>query len=377
MSKILIIVNRAEFLLSHRYEICLEIIQRGYELHIISPPNSNVVPQFFQDGMHHHPVDFFDDSLMPHKLFSTTYEIIKIIKKINPDLVHSIAMKSVVCGGIATRICNTSSVVSSIAGLGLVFSSGQFKYCVVRKILRYVLSFCFTHNNHVVIMQNDNDKNILKNSGVLSKAKVHLIRGSGVNLDVFKFTPEPNGIPIVLFASRLITEKGLGDLVTAVKILQSQNIKLRLLVAGVPDPMSPNPIPEDVLHDWSQSGLIERLGFQSEMQNLISECNIFCFPSFYGEGVPKVLLEAASCGRPVITTDHPGCRDAINSDTGMLVPINKPHALAMSLKILIEDDLLRLKMGKKARELAEKNYSVHAVVKSHIEIYQSIIKDYK
>lgn len=369
--KILVIVNRAEFLLSHRYEICLEIIKRGYELHVISPLNPDVIPKFTSDGINHHSVEFFADSLRPDKLILSTLHIIKIINDVKPDLVHSIAMKPVVCGGIATRICSSPRVVSSIAGLGLVFSSVQFKYRVLRKVLRHVLSFCFKHNNHVVILQNDNDKSILLDSGVLNENKVHMIRGSGVNLDVFKFSPEPNDTPVILFASRLIEDKGLGDLVKAVKILRSQNIELRLLVAGVPDPMSPNSIPEEVLENWCQNGLIERLGFQSEMQQLLSECNIFCFPSFYGEGVPKVLLEASSCGRSVITTDHPGCRDAINSDTGILVPINNPQALAMSLKALIEDNSLRLKMGKKARELAEKNYSVHAVVKKHIEIYQS------
>lgn len=372
MKKILIIVNRSEFLFSHRYEICLEIMKRGYELHVVSPPNNSVVPQFTSDGIHHHPVNFFADSLMPQKLLSTTLQIIKIIKDLNPDLVHSIAMKPVICGGIAARICRSPRVVSSIAGLGLVFSSVKLRYRVLRKVLRHVLSFCFKHNNHVVILQNDNDKSILLSSGTLNEKNVCMIRGSGVNLDVFQFHPEPNDIPVVLFASRLIKDKGLGDLVEAVKILKSQNIELRLFVAGVPDPLSPNSIPEEIIENWHNNGLIEMLGFQSNMHQLLSECNIFCFPSFYGEGVPKVLLEAAACGRSIITTDHPGCRDAINSETGILVPINNPQALALSLKALIEDNSLRLRMGKNARELAEKYFGVHAVVKKHIEIYQSL-----
>lgn len=115
--KILVIVNRAEFLLSHRYEICLEIIKRGYELHVISPLNPDVIPKFTSDGINHHSVEFFADSLRPDKLILSTLHIIKIINDVKPDLVHSIAMKPVVCGGIATRICSSPGLFHLLRGL--------------------------------------------------------------------------------------------------------------------------------------------------------------------------------------------------------------------------------------------------------------------
>lgn len=370
--KILIIVNRAEFLLSHRYEICLALLRNGAEVHVGCPPNSVVVSQFRSDGIHYHPIEFYADSLLPHKFILSIFEISKVIKLIKPDLVHSIAMKPVLCGGIASRLCGVPAVVSSVSGLGLMYSSPEVKYRFLRKCLTPFLAFCFRHKNHVVVLQNDNDRETLVNREILSKRDSVMIRGSGVDLDRFSYVPEPAGIPVVLFASRLLKDKGLIDLVQAIKILRSQNVELRLLVAGLPDPLSPNSLSEEVLDDWSQAGLIERLGFCDDMSTLLKQANIFCFPSFYGEGVPKVILEAAASGRAVVTTNHPGCRDAVSGNTGLLVPIRNPQALAMSLLRLLEDDELRSEMGKNARVLAERSFSVDTVVKKHIDIYQSL-----
>ena len=158
------------------------------------------------------------------------------------------------------------------------------------------------------------------------------------------------------------------------KILKLKGVELRLLVAGLPDGLTSNSLSEADLREWSDAGLIERLGFRRDMAHLLSSCNIFCFPSYYGEGVPKVILEAAASGRPVITTDHPGCRDAVNCDSGLLVPIRSPNDLSEAIQRLAENSGLRVKMGRNARLLAEQNFSVDTVVDKHLKIYESLMK---
>lgn len=372
--RVLIIVNRAEFLLSHRYKICLALLKKGYEIHVACPQNNEVISTFKSDGIYHHRVDFFADSLAPYRIFISIKQICSLIKSLRPDVVHSISMKPVLCGGIACRLCHVPAMVSSVSGLGLFFSSHKLKFRVLRFFLDPFLAFCFRHKNHVVILQNDNDRNILLESQVLCKEDTVMIRGSGVDLKVFSYTPEPDGVPIVLFASRLLEDKGLSDLVQAVTILKSQNVKIRLLVAGVPDPLNSNSLSEETLFQWSQAGLIERLGYRDDMSSLLKQANIFCFPSYYGEGVPKVILEAAASGRAVVTTDHPGCRDAVNCNTGLLVPIRNPRALAESIGQLIKDYERRYAMGLAARDLAEKSFCVDSVVEKHIEIYDSLTR---
>ena len=372
--KILIIVNRAEFLLSHRYEMCLALLGNGAEVHIACPSNQEVVKRFISDGFIHHPLEFFGDSLSPFRMLTTSVFAYKIIKRLRPDVVHTIAMKPVLLGGLVSKVAGVPALVSSISGLGLVFSSSKFKHRLIRRLVSPILTFCFKHKNHAVVLQNDNDCSTLVDSGVLDYRNVAMIRGSGVDLKTFTYTPEPKGVPVVLFAARLLKDKGLSDLVEAVKILRLKGVELRLLVAGLPDDLNNNTLSEADLKEWSHAGLIERLGFRSDMEHLLSVCNIFCFPSYYGEGVPKVILEAAASGRPVITTDHPGCRDAVNCDSGLLVPIRSPNDLSEAIQQLLENSELRVKMGRNARTLAEQNFSVDTVVDKHMKIYESLIR---
>jgi len=177
-----------------------------------------------------------------------------------------------------------------------------------------------------------------------------------------------------IICCRLLIDKGVEVFAKASRILKGRNIEARFWLIGEPDPGNANSVTKVKLMQWESEGLVELLGFRQDIPDLFAQSNIVTLPSFYGEGLPKVLVEAAACGRAVITTDHPGCRDAIEPDkTGLLVPIKDPFALADAIAYLIVNSDVRYKMGEAGRALAEKDYAIERIVAMHMNIYQDLI----
>ena len=227
-----------------------------------------------------------------------------------------------------------------------------------------------------VIFQNQDDKNKLISAKVIEEKNSTLIRGSGVDLSLCPVTPEPEGPPIVVMASRLLKEKGVLVFVEAAKIIKSKGINAKFHLIGSPDHGNPSSVTVSEINSWVTAGLIEAFGFRTDIPKIFSNSHIVTLPSFYGEGLPKVLIEAAACARPVVTTDNPGCRDAIEDGiTGILIPINDAAALANSLEKLILDKESRIKMGAAGRDLAEREFTIESVVKMHLPIYEKLLKN--
>jgi glycosyltransferase involved in cell wall biosynthesis len=230
------------------------------------------------------------------------------------------------------------------------------------------------HANICVIFQNPDDRTMLLNLGVTCLEQTVIIRGSGVALKEYLMLPEPSSTPTVTFASRLLKEKGVLEFVDAARILKNRGLNIKFLLVGAPDPGNPSSVSEKDILRWREQGFIEVMGFRSDVAEIFSKSNLIVFPSYYGEGLPKVLIEAAACGRPVITTDHPGCRDAIESGkTGLLVPIRDSLALANAIQFILNDSDTRMRMGRAGRELAERAFSIESVVNAHIVIYQQLL----
>jgi len=207
----------------------------------------------------------------------------------------------------------------------------------------------------------------------VGKDKTRLISGSGVDLKDFPVLPEPDQIPVVVMASRLLKDKGVHEFVEAARILRSRGVDARFQLIGDPDPGNPVSVTAESIQAWREEGVIECLGFRTDIPKLFSQSNIIVLPSYYGEGLPRVLIEAAACGRAVVTTDMPGCRDAIVPDvSGLLVPARDAKALADAIQLLIEDADLRQRMGREGRRLAEKEFSIEKIVQAHLEIYASL-----
>jgi len=372
--RIIFVINHLDFLLSHRIDICIAAIQKGYEIHVVSPKNDSIVPILEEMGIFFHELELCRSGKNPFLELKTIFVLFRIFKKIKPDLVHLITIKSYLYGGIVARITKTPAVVSAVTGLGILFSSTELKYRLIRLIIYPLFKLAFGHKNQIAIFQNSTDRDILINWKVMCGKKARIIRGAGVKMSSYPFISEPdNQPPVVSFAARLLKDKGVEVLVEASRMLKNKKIDVDFWIIGEVDCGNKNSVTKKQLIRWESEGLITLLGYRSDIADLFSKSNIITLPSFYGEGLPKVLIEAAACGRAVITTDHPGCRDAVEPDSAILVPIKDYVALADAIEDLVHDVNKRQKMGKAGRRLAEQEFSIEKVVLVHIEIYQKLL----
>ncbi|WP_369920486.1 glycosyltransferase family 4 protein [Marinomonas polaris] len=371
MNKMVFVVNNAAYFLSHRLPIGLALLAKGVEVHVIAPGECPVA--LSEAGFTYHSVEMSRKGMNPLAELSTVFALRRLFKQIQPDLVHLVTIKPYLYGGIAARLAGVTAVVSAVAGLGIVFSGQGLKNKVLRSILYPLYRAAFTHKNQIAIFQNPNDRDLLVDWGVLKREKATLIRGAGVDLKHYPYQSEPVGVPVISFAARLLKDKGVQEFVEASRILKQRNIDARFCLIGDPDPGNNNTVTQEQLDQWQAAGLVECLGYRTDIADLFSQSNIVSLPSFYGEGLPKVLIEAAACGRAVVTTDHPGCRDAIEPDTGILVPVRDAESLANAFQNLIDNPNKRKNMGSAARLLAEREFSIEKVVELHMDIYKDLI----
>jgi len=275
-------------------------------------------------------------------------------------------------GGIASRLLNVPAVVYAVSGLGYVFLKKGATAFIIRKIIIYLYQLAFRHKNKCVIFQNDNDQSTLTKLTPLSSNEVELIKGSGVDLSVYTQQPFDSGVPIIILAARLLKDKGVKEFVDAAKLVNINNNRARFVLVGEPDFHNPSSIQQHDLDYWKSEGLVELWGHREDMEIVISLSTIVVLPS-YREGFPKILIEAAACGRPIVTTDVPGCRDAIEEDiTGVIVPVQDCLELAKKISFLLDNPILCRKMGNAGRIRAEEIFDINKVVKKHIKIYEDL-----
>ena len=372
MIKLMFVLNEISYFKSHRMPIGLELVKQGFEVHVVAPdecPNELIKAGFF-----YHQVSMSREGKNPLNELAVIWSLIKLFKKIKPDLVHLVTIKPYLYGGIAARIVGVSAVVSAVAGLGLLFSQASSKNKLLRSVLFPLYYFSFGHKNQAVIFQNSNDCDVLVNWGVVNSNKSVLIRGSGADLALYPFCDEPDGVPVISFAARLLLDKGVGEFVEASKVLKKRNVDAEFWLIGSPDSGNANSVTIEQMEEWEKAGLVKCFGHRCDIAFLFSQSNIVSLPSYYGEGLPKILIEAAVCGRAVVTTDHPGCRDAIKpNETGILVPIKDAFKLANALEYLIDNPDVRKTMGTAGRALAEKEFAIEKIVDEHLKIYRNLL----
>ena len=374
MKRLLFIVNVDWFFLSHRLPIAVEARKQGYEVHVTTGITDRL-DEFEKHGLIVHPLQMHRSDSSVISLISTFRQILRIYNRVVPDLVHLVTIKPVLLGGIASRLARVPSVVSAISGLGFVFVADEFVFSLRRKLVDWLYKTALSHKNQKVIFQNSDDRDLLVQMTGLASDKLVLIHGSGVDLNEYNISPVPSGLPVVLFAGRLIGDKGVGEFVEAAQRINSSKRQVRFILVGEIDPSNPTSLAEEELECWREGGMVEIWGQRSDMPQVLAEASIVVLPSYYGEGLPKILIEAAACGRAVITTDHPGCRDAIEPDvTGLLVPVRDTDALSRAMITLLDDPMRCRAMGRAGRKRAEKLFDVRQVVAKHLQIYKELIK---
>ncbi len=295
------------------------------------------------------------------------------MKRIQPDIVHLVTIKPVIYGSLAARAARIPAVVAAVSGLGYAFIDQHLEAKMLRKLIGTLYRQAFRHKNLRVIFQNDDDRTTLLDLNALKENQSILIHGSGVDLTHYPYHIEPNATPqVVVMASRLLRDKGVFEYVEAAKALRAQGVQARFLLAGQVDPGNPSSLDEKQLSTWIENQDIEYIGYCDDTSSLFAQVNLVVLPS-YREGLPRVLAEAAACGRAVVTTNVPGCRAAIiPNKTGLLVNVRDALSLAEAIHQLLRDDTLRQTMGNEGRQLAENVFDIKKIVAEHMHVYQTL-----
>lgn len=369
--KLLIIVNRPDYFLSHRKQIGLAAREAGYEVHIASVWHP-AVTDIECLGFPFHELSVRRGTLNPLLELAGLLSILKLVRSLRPDLLHLVTMKPVIYGGLVARVLPVKGVVAAVAGLGSIFIGSSIKARLIRPLVSVLYILALRHQKMHVIFQNSDDKLALERLGALRPGQFSIFNGSGVDTANYVVSPEPDGPVVVALPARLLRDKGVIEFLEAAALLRQEYLPARFVLAGDVDEDNPEGLSLSEVADRCKSSGVEYLGFQQNMAAFMRSIHVVVLPS-YREGMPKVLLEAAACGRPSVTTDTPGCRDAIvNEKTGLLVPLKDSHALASAIRRLVLDDELRRRMGESARELALEKFDVRKVVKAHLELYDAL-----
>ncbi len=368
--KILFIVNIDWFFISHRLPIAIAAKKAGHEIHLatcFTTHESTLAKQ----GIITHGISFNRRGSSLRSIFTELVKLISIVDNVKPDIVHLVTIKPVLLGGIAIHFSRPKpAVVAAVSGLGFIFVSKGIIAKIRRLLVSIMYRLAFSHKKITVIFQNIDDLNLIKRISKLPKSRTTLIEGSGIEIDKYCYKLIPKNHPIVLFPARLLISKGILDFIEASKILYG---KARFVIVGKLDTENPDCISFSLLSNLIKNNFIEYWGFSKNISKTIQKCSIVVLPS-YREGFPKILMEAAACGRPIITTNVPGCRDAIiPNKSGLLVPLKDPSFLASEISRLLGDFSLLTSMSKAGRELAESKYDLKIVVEKHMKIYSELM----
>ncbi len=372
--RLLYLINDIPFFLSHRLQLAQAALRAGFEIHVGGPDDQGeglLAPY----GFRFYPLPMTRGKVSPIQEVRAFLRITRLLASLKPDLLHAITFRPVVYGGAAAFLRGNSRCIFSFTGLGHSFSQSGLRASFARAVIFTASRFAMRHKMSRTIFQNPDDLNEFVGAGVVRKKKCVLIRGSGVNLDSFKPRSESEGDPpLVILASRLLWEKGIQEFVEAARRLKAEGVQATFALVGKPDLANPSAIQMETINQWENDRVIQWWGYRKDMNDVFAQCSLVCLPSYYREGVPKVLLEAAASGRPIITTDSPGCREIVrNGVNGLLVPPRDVDSLVVAMRKLLADPRLRMAMGKKGREIVAKEFSEDIVISSTLAVYREVL----
>lgn len=368
--KILYLVSEDWYFVSHRLPMARAARNAGYEVHVATRVG-RCAGQIESEGFRLHPIQWRRGNMNPFRLLRAVVETRRLYRKIQPDLVHHVALVPAIIGS-AAALGLPPPRLNALAGLGYVFTSETAKARLLRWISSPLLGWLLKRPKTAVLVQNLDDRSIMTQFGV-PQEHITLIPGSGVDIDVLTPLPEPAGVFTVGFVGRLLDDKGVRTLVHAHEMLTERGLSVRTLLVGEPDPSNPASIPDRVLSDWRKRPNLVLLGHVDDVRTVWAQAHAAVLPS-RREGLPKSLLEAAACGRPLIATDVPGCREiARQGVNALLVPADDPAALACAIETLMKDRDLRLRFGHASRQLAVNEFSSARIGKEIVALYARLL----
>jgi len=370
--KLYIVVNVDWFFLSHRLPVALAAQKAGWDVTIVTADTGRL-KEIEAAGLRAINLPMSRSGMNPVQELKALWFMYRLYGRETPDVVHHVGVKAILWGTLAAKFAKVHGVVNAISGLGGFFAEDN--QSLLSKILPLVLRFSHHRQNLLVIFQNQEDRQLYLNHHIIKDSQARMIKGSGVDLQEYAYTPEPqNGKIIILLTARMIAEKGVFVLTDAAERLRdAYEDQLEFWIAGGLDD-HPDAITLAQLEAVCDGHYIQWLGRREDVKKLLQQCHIFAFPSYYMEGLPKSLIEACAIGRPIVTTDNIGCRDVVTDGVnGYLVPVKDSQALAEKIQLLVDHPDLRHEMGLASRKVAEQHFSLDTVIQDHLTIYQELI----
>jgi glycosyltransferase involved in cell wall biosynthesis len=370
---LLYLVTEDWYFASHRLTLATRAVRAGFRVIVVCRvrDHGDIIRAA---GCEVVPLTISRSGLNPLREAICLWRLRRLYRDLRPAIVHHVALKPVVYGSLAAQAAAVPCVVNALAGLGFLFTSASLKARTLRPILNIALRRVLNREGTRTIVQNPDDRRMLISKGIARSEHMLLLKGVGADLKRFRPLPEPAGPPVVLFPARMLWAKGVGTFVETARRLTQSGVPARFVLAGRLDPENPTAVSESMLREWVAGGAVEWLGHCEEMDQVFASAAIVCLPSAYGEGVPKVLLEAAASGRPLVTTDIPGCREVVrDGDNGLLVAPGDSVALANALRRLILDPGLRARYGARSRQRAELEFSEEPIISGTLRLYEDLL----
>lgn len=370
---LLFVVNTDRFFLSHRLPIARRALELGFSV-AVAAFDSGMGAEIRRHGIRFYPLPLLRGSCNPIRELRCIAGLAKILLALRPELVHHVTIKPVLYGSLVSRFLRQGAVANAISGLGFTFTA-RARARVIRGLISPLYRFALHHPRSRVIVQNPEDLEFLVSRKLARREQLVLIRGSGVDCGEFLPSPMPDGPPIVMLVSRMLWDKGVGEFVEAANTLGASDDDVRFVLVGSPDPDNPSSVPQHMIEEWVEQGIVEWWGWRDDVAAVLKEASVVVLPS-YREGLPKVLLEAAATARPIVATDVPGCREIVRDGVnGFLVPPCNSSALAEAIRELIYSLALRDQFGRNGRKIVESEFSVNHVVEQTARVYRELIGD--
>ena len=370
--KVLFLITEDQYFWSNRLILARKLRDLGAKVWVMTRVKS-LATDLSREGFNVVPWQVSRRSANPLREAYSFLQVVRIYRDVAPDLVHHVALKPAVYGGLAAQFCGEMSVINMIIGLGHTFISDSVSMQIMRRFLIPLLRVSLRNAESKTIFQNRSNLEDMVQAKAVKDDHCVLIPGDGVDLERFVPQPEPDGVPLVIFAGRLLWTKGVREFVQAAKLLRNHRTSARFVLVGNTDDANPGSIPVSEVRSWVESGVVEWWGHRDDMPAVFAQASLVCLPS-YGEGAPNALIEAAACGRAIVASDVSGCRDVVrHGENGLLVPVRNSRILADALAMLIEDSGLRARMGARGRDIAVREFSVDIVLNQILSVYRELL----
>lgn len=370
--RLLYLVGEDWYFVSHRMRLALAAKEAGFRVGVATRVGRDGAT-IRDAGIDLVPITLARGGVHPLRELESVSELVRVFRAYAPDLVHNVAVKPVIYGTYAAHRAGVKGIVNALMGLGWVFSSDSLKAAVLRPPVRTALRYALSGPDVRTIVQNPDDAAVLCNGGVTVPEHIRLIRGSGVDPELYDTHAPAPGTPLVVFPARLLIDKGVREFLQAAAILRTQGVYARFVLVGEPDPANPASLSTEELGRLAGAADVELWGWRKDMPSVFARAALVCLPS-YREGLPKALLEAAASARAIVTTDVPGCREVVRSGrNGWIVPPRNPIALAAALREALARPDLCVRYGAEGRRLVECEFALDIVIRQTLAVYGELV----